>query len=88
MTTVIFNNQSYAILQLELGRVRAAGEGEESRKMLELFPPTLDFVSISEGFGVSASRAQTAEELELQLARAFEESGPHLIEAILPAGLS
>ncbi|NNN10692.1 MAG: acetolactate synthase large subunit [Acidimicrobiaceae bacterium] len=88
VTTVIFNNQSYAILQLELGRVRAAGEGEESRKMLELFPPNLDFVSISEGFGVSASRAQTAEELELQLARAFEESGPHLIEAILPTGLS
>ncbi len=88
VTTVILNNQSYAILQLELGRVGAAAHGGQSRRMLELFPPTLDFVSISEGFGVPGSRATTAEELELQLNQAFEEDGPHLIEAILPPGLS
>jgi acetolactate synthase-1/2/3 large subunit len=88
VTTVILNNQSYAILQLELGRVGAAAHGEQSRKMLELFPPVMDFVSISEGFGVQGSRATTAEELELQLNQAFEEGGPHLIEAILPPGLS
>ncbi len=88
VTTVILNNQSYAILQLELGRVGAAAPGGQSRRMLELVPPEMDFVSLSEGFGVQGSRATTAEELELQLNRAFEEGGPHLIEAMLPPGLS
>jgi acetolactate synthase-1/2/3 large subunit len=37
--------------------------------------------------GVPASRAETAEDFTAQLERAFAEPGPHLVEAVIPAGL-
>ncbi len=87
VTTVLLNNQSYAILKFELDRVDGA-IGRRSSSMFELFPPMLDFVSIANGFGVDAVSVNTPEELALHLRRAYSESGPHLIEAILPNGLS
>jgi acetolactate synthase I/II/III large subunit len=80
VTTVVLNNASYAILQIELHRTGApAGPG--ARALLEL--PGLDLVSMSRGFGVPAYRATTAEELATQLRAAIAEPGPHLIEAMV-----
>ena len=45
----------------------------------------MDFVKIAEGMGVPARRVTTAEELADALAAAFDESGPHLIEAVVPS---
>ncbi len=87
VTTVLLNNRSYAILEFELDRVDAT-VGDRSRSMFELSPPTLDFVSIANGFGVDAVSVTTPQELAIQLRRAYSESGPHLIEAILPKGFS
>jgi acetolactate synthase-1/2/3 large subunit len=84
VTTVIFNNRSYAILNMELDRVGAEA-GPVARSMLDLSRPDLDFVSLSEGLGVPATQATTAEEFNRQFARAVEEDGPHLIEAMTPA---
>jgi len=86
VTTVIFNNRSYAILNLELSRV-GAKPGPKALGMLDLSRPDLDFVSLSVGMGVPASRATTAEDLTAQLERALAEPGPHLIDAHLPASL-
>ncbi|MSX01358.1 MAG: acetolactate synthase large subunit, partial [Actinobacteria bacterium] len=84
--TVILNNQSYAILNLELSRV-GAHPGPKALEMLDLTNPLLDFVALAQGLGVVATRATTAEEFSEQLEAAFATPGPHLIEAILPPTL-
>jgi acetolactate synthase-1/2/3 large subunit len=83
ITTIICDNGSYAILQHELGRVGAAGDGKRAGQLLDLGGPGLDFVALAEGMGVPATRATTAEELADQLRRALAEPGPHLIDAVL-----
>jgi acetolactate synthase I/II/III large subunit len=85
VTTVIFNNRSYAILNLELSRVGAESPGPKALGMLDLSRPDLDFVALAKGMGVPATRATTAEELTTQLERAIAEPGPALVEAVLPS---
>ena len=85
ITVVIFNNRSYAILNIELERVGAQGAGAKAKSQLDLAGPDLDFVALSEGMGVPASRPETAEDLVAALERAYTEPGPHLIEAPVPS---
>ena len=56
--------------------------------MLDLSDPTPDFTQLSTGLGVPASRVTTVAELDRALRQAYAEPGPHLIEAIVPAGVS
>ncbi len=83
VTTVIFNNGSYAILEMELGRVGAGTPGPLAHGMLEIARPDLDFAVLARGMGVAATRATTAEEFTTQLERALGEDGPVLVEAML-----
>lgn len=83
ITTIVCDNGSYAILEHELSRVGAAGDGDRASRLLDLGGPALDFVALATGMGVPASRATTAEELADQLRRALAEPGPHLIDAVL-----
>ena len=50
---------------------------------LDLSRPDIDWVSISEGMGVAATRAATAEEFHQQFADAMAARGPRLIEAMV-----
>ena len=84
ITTVIFSNRSYAILNMELERTGAPGAGQAAQSLLDLSRPGLDFTAMAEGMGVPASRAETAAEFAAQLRRALTEPGPHLIEAAVP----
>src|SRR4051794_40720485 len=84
ITTIVCDNGSYAILEHELRRVGAQGDGKRAAQLLDLGGPDLDFVAIASGMGVPATRATTAEELADQLRRALAEPGPHLIAAVLP----
>jgi acetolactate synthase-1/2/3 large subunit len=84
VTTVILNNQAYAILRMELQRVGASAAGSAANRLLDLSGPAIDFVSIAEGFGVPATRASTTDELAAQLAAALNSPGPHLIDAAIP----
>ncbi len=86
VTTLIFSNRSYAILNLELSRVGATGGGEKASSMLDLTHPDLDFVSLATGMGVPAVRVSSADELVTALSRSLSEAGPSLIEIPLPAG--
>ncbi len=83
VTTVILDNGSYGILNIELGRVGAEAGGPVARSMLDLSHPLTDFVALSESMGVPATRAHTAEDLTEALRRSFAEDGPHLVQAIL-----
>ncbi|HWS46430.1 MAG TPA: thiamine pyrophosphate-dependent enzyme, partial [Acidimicrobiia bacterium] len=86
VTTIIFDNRSYAILSLELSRVGARTDGHAA-DLFDLSRPPLDFVALARGMGVDAARAETADDVVRELERALAEPGPHLIDAILPAGL-
>ena len=83
VTTVLLNNRSYAILNLELSRV-GAEPGPKALEMLDLTNPDMDFVSMAQGMGVTATRATNAEEFTPQLEAALATEGPALVEAVLP----
>jgi acetolactate synthase-1/2/3 large subunit len=85
VTTVIFNNSSYAVLNMELDRVGATAGGEKAKAMLDLHHPDLDFVALATGMGLTATRATTCEELVEQLQAALATRGPRVIEAIVPS---
>jgi acetolactate synthase-1/2/3 large subunit len=83
VTTVIFANHSYAILNVELARVGAENPGPRALSMLDLHNPELDWVSLARGMGVEATRAKTAEEFAEQFSSAMKSRGPRLIEAVI-----
>lgn len=87
VTTIILNNRSYAILNLELSRVGAVDPGPAALSMLDLSNPEMDFTALARGMGVTAERATTAEEFTAALEKALAHPGPSLVEAILPATL-
>jgi acetolactate synthase-1/2/3 large subunit len=83
VTTVIFANHSYAILNVELARVGARNVGPRALSMLDLHNPELDFVKLAQGMGVEATRAETLEAFEYQFAYAMAHKGPRLIELVI-----
>lgn len=86
VTTVIYNNGAYDILRLELQRVGAgSAPGPKAQDLLDISRPTMDFVKMAEGMGLSARRATTCEELAEALRDAFAQPGPHLIDAVVPS---
>lgn len=85
VTTVVMNNGSYAILNIELERVGAEKVGPKAKAQLDISQPNLDFVSIAKGMGMPAERVRTAEEFNKALENAFREPGPHLIDAVVPS---
>jgi acetolactate synthase-1/2/3 large subunit len=86
VTTIIFNNRSYAVLNLELSRVGAEAPGPKALDMLDLTRPDLDFASLARGCGVEAGRAETAEELHAQLEKGLASDGPYVIDAVFSSG--
>jgi acetolactate synthase I/II/III large subunit len=84
VTTVLCNNRSYAVLNMELARVGAGAGGPKARAMFDLSEPPIDFVGLAQACGVAAERATTADDLVSAMRRALAEPGPHLIEAIVP----
>jgi acetolactate synthase I/II/III large subunit len=81
VTVVLLKNDDYAILEIELARVREGEANEKMLSMMHLNNPTLNWLKIAEGHGVPATRARTAEEFHKQFEAAMSSQGPHLIEA-------
>ena len=83
ITTVIFANRKYAILQYEFDRVGAHNPGPKAMSMLDLGNPDLDWVLMAKGMGMPAIRATTADEFNAAMAASLAEPGPSLIEALI-----
>jgi acetolactate synthase-1/2/3 large subunit len=79
ITTVVFANRSYRILNIELMRVGASA-GPRAKDMLDISRPDLDFVGLAQSMGVAACRPETADDFCREFERAMSEPGPHLIE--------
>ena len=84
LTTVLLNNGSYAVLNMELDRVGVEEPGPRARDMLDLGRPAIDFVQLARGLGLHAARAETAEAFTDELARALATPGPSVVEAVVP----
>lgn len=83
VTTVVFANHAYRILNIELARTGAGNPGPAAQKLLDLGEPRIDWVSMAKGMGVPAERATTAQEFDAAMARAMAGKGPAFIEAAL-----
>jgi acetolactate synthase-1/2/3 large subunit len=83
VVNIILSNGSYRILNIELERVGATQAGDRARGLLDIARPDLDFVALAKGMGMPAVRVDSCEGLHKALARAMQEPGPCLIEAIM-----
>ncbi|MEQ8557192.1 MAG: acetolactate synthase large subunit [Henriciella sp.] len=84
VTTIVFVNHTYRILNIELARTGAGNPGPTAKEMLEIGGPDIDWVSLSESVGVPATAVTTAEEFETAFEEAMKQKGPRLIAAIVP----
>ncbi|HEY0942650.1 MAG TPA: acetolactate synthase large subunit [Steroidobacter sp.] len=83
VVTIIFNNGSYAILNIELQRVGVGAPGPKALSMLDLTRPAIHWTHLAQGMGVPAVRAATTAEFRQALTEALNIKGPRLIEAML-----
>ncbi len=84
VTTLMCSNRCYRILQVELVHAGNTSHGPNAQALTELTKPPINWVRIAQGFGVPGVTVSTAEDLAKELGNAFIESGPHLIEMLLP----
>ena len=80
VTTIVYTNHAYTILELELSRVGVEEPGPRAKAMLDLSEPPIDFAALAGGMGVPATKPADAAELVDDLRTALGEPGPHLIE--------
>ncbi len=83
VTTVVFANRSYGILNVELKRVGAEAGGEKAQSMFDLGNPELQWTQLAQGMGVEAVRVHTNAEFDTAFRSAMKQSGPRLIEVML-----
>ena len=83
VTTVLFNNRSYAILRHELSNVGATNVGRKALDMLDLGRPDLDFVALARGMGVPGTRVDTMDDFNRAVAHGLATEGPYLVEVML-----
>ncbi|MBR9869761.1 MAG: acetolactate synthase large subunit [Gammaproteobacteria bacterium] len=88
VTSIIFNNASYSILNVELERVGAEEAGEKAKSQLDISGPVTHFAQLAQSMGVHGIRVHTTEELLKAMEYAQNNPGPHLIEAIVPESLN
>jgi acetolactate synthase I/II/III large subunit len=80
--TVIFANRTYKILHGELVNVGVAEVGRNVARMFDMVEPSLDWVALAQGHGVTAQRVATADEFVQAFAAAMAARGPCLIEVV------
>ena len=82
--TIVFVNNAYRILKIELARTGAGNPGPAANGMLSLGSPEIDWVKLSEGLGVGAEAVSTCAQFNDALQRAVATRGPRLIACMIP----
>ncbi len=83
VTTIIFNNSKYGILETEYLRLGVNEVGDRAAALFDLTRPVIDFVVLAESMGVPGRAARTREEFSSALQLSLSQPGPFLIEARL-----
>jgi len=81
VTTLIFANRSYNILNVEYARLGITEAGEIAASLFDIGNPNIDWTKMAASLGVPAAKANTAEELTALLQQSYREPGPFVIEA-------
>ncbi len=81
VTTVIFANRSYNILNVEYARLGVTEVGSIAASLFDIGNPEINWATLAKSFGVPSAVATTAEELHTLIARSVREPGPFLIQA-------
>jgi acetolactate synthase-1/2/3 large subunit len=80
VTTVVFANRVYGVLKREFSGLKLGEPGPRALSLFEIGRPDLDWVSLSKGMGVPATRATSLEAFQQALRNGFEGEGPSLIQ--------
>ncbi len=83
VTTIIFANNSYAILTAEYANMGAGTPGPQALAMIDIDRPTIDWVAMAKSMGVPGVQVTTAEEFHAAMTRSVDADGPVLIEVKL-----
>lgn len=83
ITSVIFSNRQYNILEVEYLRLGVNQIGDRAASLFDLSQPSLDWVALAQGQGVPGTKATTSEEFTAALETALACDGPYLIEAAI-----
>jgi acetolactate synthase-1/2/3 large subunit len=81
VTTVVFSNRQYGILDTEYRRLGVNEIGERAARLFDLGNPDLDFVQMANGMGVPGKVVHTTEEFAAALGESLALDGPYLIDA-------
>ena len=79
ITNIIFANNSYEILKIELDRVGAVTTGDRAESMLSLENPKIDWIHLSQSLGVPSFMPANVEEFTKVFSHSISEAGPSLI---------
>ncbi|CAE6734447.1 Putative acetolactate synthase large subunit IlvX [Paraburkholderia aspalathi] len=83
ITTIIFANNSYAILKAEYANMGAGAPGARALAMIDIDRPRIDWLAMAKSMGVPAVAVDTAEAFHKAMADSVHEPGPCLIEVRL-----
>ena len=83
VTTVVFANRTYAVLQREFSGIGVGAPGPRAADLFDIGRPSLDWVQLAKGMGVPGSRVTTLDAFAKALREGFEADGPTLIEVPL-----
>ncbi|WP_321914006.1 acetolactate synthase large subunit [Paraburkholderia sp. J11-2] len=83
VTTIIFANNSYAILKAEYANMGAGTPGERALSMIDIDRPRIDWQAMAKSMGVRSVAVDTAEAFHKAMSDSVRESGPCLIEVRL-----
>ncbi|MBB6563513.1 acetolactate synthase-1/2/3 large subunit [Acidovorax soli] len=83
VTTIIFANNSYAILKAEYANMGAGTPGARALSMIDIDRPRIDWLAMAKSMGVPAVSVDTAEGFHQAMVNSTREPGPCLIEVRL-----
>jgi len=83
VTTIIFANNSYAILKAEYANMGAGTPGERALSMIDIDRPRIDWLAMAKSMGVPGVAVETAEDFHRAMVDSTREPGPCLIEVRL-----
>ncbi len=84
VTTVIYANRAYRILEVEYTRTESGQQpGPRAGQLLSIGRPDLNWAQLAQGMGVEAARVETIEGFNRLLQGYLQQAGPNLIEVMI-----
>lgn len=83
VTTIIFANNSYAILKAEYANMGAGAPGPQALAMIDIDRPIIDWRAMATSMGVPSTSVNTAEAFHQAMVDSTRAQGPTLIEVRL-----